>query len=313
MIKSDFLCDLSLLSWLAVRGNDAESFLQAQLSNDLDILDGSHSQLHGYCNPKGRLIVVLRVARRPEGFVVQLPKTLSDRVSERLRKYVLRARVDIQSADNLRAIGFAGQRAAALLESDLGALPDAHCGFRLNDDVAIYRLPGSVPRLQVLGPEARVRSLRQKVAHELEVGAEWMWSLLDIRAGIPQIVPETTELFVPQMVNLDLVDGVSFKKGCYPGQEIVARMHYLGKLKQRMIRAEVTARARPEPGSKLYSPEYGEQSAGTVLQTERTGSDRFELLAVVQIAAYRKGALLLGAAAGPVLQPKPLPYELPMD
>ncbi len=302
-----------MLAWINVDGDEAESFLQGQLTNNVNDLDGAHSQLHGYCNPKGRLIAVLRIARRGGGFLAQLPAMLAGPVVERLRQHVLRARVEIERVDDLVGLGLAGHEAVARLAGELGALPESNSGFRHHGDLAIWRVPGPVPRLQLLGPEAHIRSLRQSLERDLASAASQGWALLDIYAGIPQIQPETSELFVPQSVNLDLVGGVSFKKGCYTGQEIVARMHYLGKPKQRMIRAEVVTDVGPEPAARIYSPEHGEQSAGTVVQAEPAGPDRFEILAAVQIAAYRSGQMLLNSTAGPALQPKSLPYELNLD
>lgn len=307
------LCDLSSESWLRATGQDAESFLQGQLTNDIASLDTRHSQLHGFCNPKGRLVCVLRVVRHRQGFLLQLPAEMSTGVLNHLKKYILRAKVNLEIADHLIGIGIAGTESIDLLNQCIGPVPDAPCGYRDLGELGIYRLPGLVPRFQVAGLVSDICSFWEKLSGTLRPVGPVPWALLDIQAGIPKIYPETTELFVPQMINLDLIDGVSFKKGCYPGQEIVARMHYLGKLKQRMIRAQVETDTVPKPGDRIYSPEHGDQSAGTVLNAQPLGSNQFELLVVAQLSSYRNGKLFLSSPNGPALSPLVLPYDIPVD
>lgn len=310
---SHFICKLSALSWISAAGADAESFFQSQFTNDLSTLDESHSQLHGYCNPKGRLLCVVRLVRHHEGFLLQLPIALHDAIIGRLRKYVLRARVTLSSADHLGGLGVAGSAGAAALTQHLGPLPDADNGYLRRSEFGICGLPGPVPRFQVVGPRSDLQSLWDTLNEPLQARESHAWARLDIGAGIPVILPPTSEAFVPQMVNLDLIGGVSFQKGCYPGQEIVARMHYLGKLKQRMIRAQVTTTNAPKPGDKVYSPEHGDQSAGTVVDAQPAGPECFDVLAVVQLAAYRAGRLCLNDPSGPALEPGSLPYDVPTD
>lgn len=310
---SHFICKLSALSWISAAGEDAESFFQSQFTNDVSTLDEDHSQVHGYCNPKGRLFCVVRMVRHHGGFLLQLPVALRDAVIERLRKYVLRARVTLSGADDLGGLGVAGSAGAAALTQHLGPLPDADNGYLRCGEFGIYGLPGALPRFQVVGPPSELEPLWHALSGLLPARERQAWARLDIGAGIPVILPPTSEAFVPQMVNLDLIGGVNFQKGCYPGQEIVARMHYLGKLKQRMIRAQVTTATAPKPGDKVYSPEHGDQSAGTVVDAQPAGPGCFDVLAVVQLAAYRAGRLCLNDPSGPALEPGSLPYDVPTD
>ena len=307
------LCDLSFESWLCAAGQDAESFLQGQLTNDIASLDARHSQLQGFCSPKGRLICVLRVVRHRQGFLLQLPAELSTGVLNRLKRYVLRAKVNLEIADHLIGIGIAGPDSVDLLSQGIGPVPDAPGGYREIGELGIYRLASRIPRFQVVGPVSDICPLWETLSGPLNPVGPVPWALLDIQAGIPQIYPETSELFVPQMINLDLIDGVSFKKGCYPGQEIVARMHYLGKLKQRMIRAQVEIDTVPRPGDRIFSPDHGEQSAGTVLNAQPLGSNQYDLLVVVQLSGYRNGKLFFKNLNGPALSALPLPYDIPVD
>ncbi len=310
---SHLLCKLSALSWIYAEGEDAPSFLQSQFTNDLSALDEGHSQLHGYCNPKGRLLCIVRLVRHNDGFLLQLPSALCPAIVARLGKYVLRAKVSLNAADQLAGIGIAGHLAADVLTQHLGPLPDTDNGYLRRGVLGVYGLPGSVPRFQVIGPASDLQPLWDALSKSLQPQPTWAWAGLDIGAGLPQILPQTSEAFVPQMVNLDLVGGVSFQKGCYPGQEIVARMHYLGKPKQRMIRAQVTTTAAPKPGDKVYSPEHREQRAGTLVDAQPNGPGCFDVLAVVQLTAYRAGKLCLNDPHGPALEPRSLPYEVPTD
>ncbi len=307
------LCKLSDQTWVLAAGEDVEEFLQGQLSNDLAALDAAHSQLHGYCNPKGRLLCITRVVRHARGFLLQLPIALSDAIVTRLRRYVLRAKVALDTADGVVGIGIAGDAAVAALGEQLEALPDFDNGYLRRSELGIYGLPGPIPRYQIVGPVSQIQPLWESLSSTPLPQQPWTWPRLDILSGIPQIFPSTSEAFVPQMVNLDLIGGVSFQKGCYPGQEIVARMHYLGKLKQRMILARVKNSTAPEPGDKVYSRAFGEQSAGTIVDAQQAGADCFDVLAVVQLSAYQTGELNLNATDGPVLTPENLPYTVPTD
>jgi folate-binding protein YgfZ len=138
-----------------------------------------------------------------------------------------------------------------------------------------------------------------------------VWSWLDIMAGLPTVLPETSEAFVPQMANLEILGGVNFKKGCYPGQEIVARMQYLGRLKQRMFRAHVDSPQRPMPGLDVHCPEFGEQSAGAVVDAQPSPRGGYDLLAVIQISCARSEELRLGDRQGPRLKIETQPCAIP--
>src|SRR5207253_4572292 len=134
-----------------------------------------------------------------------------------------------------------------------------------------------------------------------------MWSALDVEAGIPVITPKTQEQYVPQMVNLDLIGAVSYSKGCYPGQEIVARTYYLGRVKQRMHRVKAPESVIPQIGDRLYSDEYGaEQASGAIVNV---AADEREALAVLYTSSVARG-MHYGALDGPIVELLALPYSL---
>ncbi|HKK05140.1 MAG TPA: folate-binding protein YgfZ [Gammaproteobacteria bacterium] len=305
------LADLSHLGLIAAAGEDAMEFLQGQLSNDVRQVDTEHSQLAAYCSPKGRILADLRLFRREETYYLILPRAILEPTLKRLRMFVLRSRVTLNDAsETLVGFGVAGPQADAALSSALGAVPGTVDEVSHGQGLSVIRLPGSSPRFHVFGsPEAAIALWERLGPQSRPVGAG-AWGLLDILAGLPSIDPATVDTFVPQMVNLQAIGGVSFKKGCYPGQEVVARTHYLGKLKRRMYRAHVETDRAPQPGEEIYATDSPEQSAGRIVSAQRSPEGGYELLAVIQIASAEKNALHLGDAEGPGLVLRELPYAL---
>jgi folate-binding protein YgfZ len=307
----DILTDLSHLAVLRAEGADAQSFLQGQLSNDINLVNETRAQLSSYCNAKGRMFAIFLIFRRPDNaYYLQLPAALAEPMLKRLRMFILRAKVKLEFADSgLGRIGLSGPNAETLLKNALGKTPvDIYDSFT-NDDVTVVRLPGPHARFEMHASLTRLMSLWQSLsAKATPVGAgPWFW--LDIMAGIPVILPGTVEEFVPQMANLELVGGVSFTKGCYPGQEIVARMHYLGRLKHRMFRAHVECLLPPQPGTPVYAPDLPGQSTGHVLDAQPSPQGGYDLLAVVHISSKEAGELHLAVSDGPRLALEKLPYS----
>jgi folate-binding protein YgfZ len=303
--------DLSHIGLLAVRGKDAEAFLQGQLTNDVLHLDGAHSQLNGYCSPKGRLLANFRIWRDAEGFLLSLPRVMREAVTRRLQMFVLRSAVTFEDASGRWVrIGVSGADAAAELGAAVASLPEDADGLVRAGEFTVLRLPGVQPRYEIHGPlEAMCKLWDALNVRAAPVGAA-AWSLLDVLAGVPAILPETADAFVPQMVNYQLIGGVSFKKGCYPGQEIVARMQYLGKLKRQMYLARITGGTAPKPGDDVYGADDPGQSAGTIVNAQPHPDGGYLVLAVIQIASREAGALHLGGPDGPVLEFRDLPYPL---
>lgn len=310
-LTGDALCDLSHLALVRAAGADAEGFLQNQLTNDIAALDEHRSALAGYCNPKGRLICIFRIRRDGDGFALQLPSEVQESSMQRLRKYVLRAKVNLSIADDQASFGICGKTVAKSLEPIVGRVPARDNEWTQSGDLTVVRVPGgSRPRFQVIGPTGACIAAWKKLAPLANVMGSWVWARLDILAGIPNVAAKTSESFVPQMVNLDLLDGVNFRKGCYPGQEIVARMHYLGNLKQRMARFRVDDEDRPEPGDRVHTPGGG-SAAGTIMDAQPSAGSGWDLLAVVRLADIDQRTFHLKSGNGPTLFQQDLPYSFP--
>lgn len=312
LASANLLIDLSGLSLIRARGPDAASFLQGQLSNDIEGVSESRSQLTSYANPKGRMLAVLWVFRRGDDYMLQLPAPLAEATLKRLRMFVLRAKVMLDSADaQLCSFGVAGAQADELLARHVAAIPEEIDGCLTHAELTVLRLPAYQPRYAVIAPPHAATALWERLARDCTRTGPWAWRWLDIMGGLPTVFSQTAEAFVPQMANLDLVGGVSFRKGCYPGQEIVARMQYLGRLKQRMYRGHVRAAPGPQPGDSLYAPDFGDQSAGTIVDAQPSPEDGYDLLAVIQITSAETGTVHLWRADGPVIEIRPLPYAIP--
>ncbi|MEW8540196.1 MAG: folate-binding protein YgfZ [Candidatus Thiodiazotropha endolucinida] len=303
------LNDLSHYGLIRVEGEDAEQFLQGQMTNDMREVTETHSNLAGWCNAKGRMIASFRCFRQGGSFYLQTPADAIPALLPRLSMYVLRSKVEISDvSDEWVRIGLTGDCAEALLQPFFNELPEQVNGVEQQDGMILIRLPGTTPRFEVIGPGPQVKEIWQTAEGQAQPATRGLWSLYEIRAGVLTLYPQTRESFVPQMANMQLIDGVSFTKGCYTGQEVVARMQYLGKLKRRMYLAHVVTQTPPQPGDELFAEEStSEQGAGKVVDAQASG-EGYDLLAVIEIASAEENQVRLGEN-GPRLEILNLPYS----
>lgn len=305
------LHELSHLGLISVVGEDRVPFLQGQLTNDIRQLSPTHSQLAAYCTPKGRMLTILRLIDTGEQLLLQLPRELLPSVLRRLGMFVIRSRVGLRDAsDDWVRMGLAGDCARERLAASFAELPTEPNGVSRQGDVLLLRHPGPTPRYEILGPVGDLLSLWRRFAAQAVPSNAAHWAWFDIRAGIPNLLAQNVEAFVPQMTNLQLVDGVSFTKGCYAGQEVVARMQYLGKLKRRMYLAHVDGEKAPQAGDELFSPlSDSGQGAGRVVEAQAAPGGGYDLLVVAEIAGVDADQLFL-SEVGAKLSWLSLPYEL---
>ena len=302
--------ELTHLGVLQATGADASGFLQGQLTNDIRDLDNGASQLGAYCSHKGRMMAIMRLLRHGDDILMLLPPERIEPVMTRLRMFVLMSKVELANiSDSFRAIGLTGQSAAALLGNDAPAEIDAvTCA---DDGVCIIRLASEkddLPRFMLTGSNSALDNRISQFGDDVETGDLNDWLLQEIRAGLPMVFEQTVEAFVPQMANMHLVNGVSFTKGCYTGQEVVARMQYLGSLKRRMYRVAIDGEC-PAPGTDLHAPgSKSAQGAGKVILAARTPEGNCEALIVTEIASAEEGSVRLVDEHGPLLRFLDLPY-----
>lgn len=304
------VCDLSHFGTISATGADTDAFLQGQLSSDIRQLRLERAQYGSYNTPKGRMLASFLLYRTAAAVHLQLPGELVEPVRKRLAMFILRAKVALtdESASRVR-LGVAGDGAAALVAAVVGHAPASVLDVAQGDDLLTIRLPGE--RFEIVAAADRGRRLWQALAATARPVGAPAWDWLEIRAGIPVITAATQEQFVPQMVNFDLIGGVSLQKGCYPGQEIVARTHYLGKLKRRTYLAHVADGPAPFPGAELYSDDFDAQPSGMVANAAPAPGGGFDLLAVIQTASAAARPIHLGAPDGPALTLGTLPYPVP--
>ncbi len=300
MPSSDIVADLSHNALLAVSGDDAAAFLHAQFTNDVEALVPGTAQWNGWCSAKGRLLSTFLLARRAEGFLLMLPAEIAAPIAKRLAMFVLRSKVKIADASELYArIGIAGPNAASIVEKHWGSLAAPLSSVEKDGAIAIAL---DAERFVALVPTMAAPAFRDLFPADWQRDGADEWERRSIRSGMPIIVAATQEAFVPQMANFELVGGVSFKKGCYPGQEIVARTQYRGILKKRMALAHLAGTERPRPGQNVYSSAFGDQSAGTIVHAAPALDGGFDALVVAQVEGLARRDLRWNAPDGPPLE-----------
>ena len=305
------VADLSHLNLIQFAGEDAQSFLQGQLSNDVRLLDGTNTQLTSFNSPKGRMLANgLLWQSASSSYVFQLPDSLREAIQKRLTMFVMRAKVNVSDvSDTWVKLGIGGKNAEAALAPVSSTLPTSEHGLVYFDGGSVMRLPGGSYEL-LLTPEQAPAIWDKLLQHAKPVGSVH-WDALLIHAGIPTILPATQEQFVAQMLNYELIGGVNFKKGCYPGQEIVARTQYLGKPKRRLYRAHISGVDTPQAGDELYSADIPDQATGMIVNAAPASADGFDVLAVLQISSAESQAVHFKSIQGPKLELQSLPYAVP--
>ncbi|PLY15171.1 MAG: folate-binding protein [Sedimenticola sp.] len=306
------LFDLSHLSLTRISGVDAQGFLQGQFTNDVREVSAAHSQMSSFCTPKGRMLANFLFFMHGDDYMLQMPVETQAPLLKRLPMFILMSKVTVSDAsDELVRIAIAGHSAPDRLKDIFSQVPARDGQCQHENGITLIRIPGSPARFEIVGEAQQISEIWTKLSETATPASPRHWELLDIRAGIPSIQTETIEAFVPQMVNMQLIDGVSFTKGCYTGQEVVARMKYLGKLKRQMFLAQVDTDQLPKPGDSLSSEtsESG-QGAGKVVNAQLSPDGGVELLAVVEISSREADDLHLGDLNGPRLKFRDLPYAL---
>ena len=319
-LSSPVLVELSSLAVVEIVGDDAQEFFQAQVCNDLKSMAANEMQINGYCNPKGRLLALFTVFAQDDGYRVILPADVAPAFAKRLQMFVLRAKVSVQIRDDLVCSGIvtnaitdgsSTEHEQLMGIGDLPELPDAQ--MRISDSGSVQLLrwhdsESSTPeqslqaRYLCIGTPSQLSSLWEDKRFTHTGWHYWRW--LDINAGVPNVFAASVEQFIPQMLNMQHINALSFKKGCYPGQEIVARMQYLGKLKKHMKHVRLPGETKaPSPGDVLASD--ANNNAGQVVDAV-VDEQGVNILAVVNIETPVADIKLHEQS----LHEAPLPYAL---
>lgn len=304
--QGDILCDLSHLATLSLSGDDALTFLQGQVTNDVNLLGMDKAHYTGYCSAKGRLLALFLAYRTAQGLHLQFNNKLADTIAKRLKMYIMRAKVTLHnSSDDTVKLGVSGPHITQALSAFFAAIPTQTYGISHNENGSLIRLSGKLPRFEIVCDTETAKRLWSALKKTCKPVGKACWEWLEIQAGIPDISAHTQEAFVPQMVNLDKLNGINFKKGCYTGQEIVARTHYLGKIKRRTQLLHLPSSVPPQAGTEVLS--NSQEVVGMVVRTAPTPKGGYDVLAEVRLDSLEAGDLVINGVAA-VMQT--LPYSL---
>ncbi len=275
-------------SVIDVSGEDASQFLQNLVTNDVTGLAVNQAQYAGVCNPKGRLLAFFTLIRRQHGFQIVVPTCIASSLMARLKMYVLRSKVTISDvSDQVACLGLVTKKSSTelpleLAENDYQGIETEHY-FSL-------KLPSTDQRWLILCPSEQLASVHALIKDTVPLAPPAFWDVLDIKAGIATVKAETQEKFTPQQLNLDLNNAVSFSKGCYPGQEVVARLHYLGKANRRLFLAEANTAAKIEIGSDVKTSDG--QVAGHIVNAALQSKDHLVVLISLKLALQQQTLVL---------------------
>ena len=307
--KADILCDLSDLTTLALSGDDALTFLQGQVTNDVTLLGSDKAHYSGYCSPKGRLLALFLAYRQAEAIHLQFNGELAEPIAKRLKMYVMRSKVKLDNlSDDTVKLGLSGANAEQALSVFFSTIPAQALDLSYNENGTLIRLSGPLPRFEIVCNTDTAKRIWTELKKTCQPVGKAAWEWLEIQAGIPDIALSTQEEFVPQMVNLDCLNGINFKKGCYTGQEIVARTHYLGKVKRRTHLLHLATSAPAQAGMDVVTDK--QDVVGKVVRAAPAPNGGHDVLAEIRLDSLEAGDLFIN---GVKLELRTLPYALSAD
>lgn len=298
------IADLSHFGLIGLVGDDAQTFLQGQTTNDVRQVSDSQAQPGAICTHQGRMLTTYVMWRSGGEYFMEIPPGLREGVQKRLTMYVLRSKVKVRDAGaDVVRFGVAGAAAQAALRSACGGLPEAQWGVLAVDGATVLALPGG--RYEIAASAARAADLWKTLSATCRPVGAACWEWATIRAGMPVLTAATLEQFTPQMTNLELLGGVSFTKGCYTGQEVVARTQHLGKVKRRLYLAHIDGDTAPVSGDALSGTDHG-----TVINAAPAPGGGVDLLAVISCDDREKSTLRCGGESGAQLHFPDMPYAV---
>ena len=270
---------LDRTSTIRVEGDDRIQFLQGQLTQDINLISQDKALYAGFCNPKGRVLAFMLCYATQNSIYIQLESSIKESILKKLKMYVLRSKVSLNLLEEIfTSIGFLGSN--VLFELDIQA-PKNYLDIVQYHDIMIMRIGKNSERYQLIGETSKVNEFIKLNFSAYSTMSLDDWNNLNILDGIPDIYPATQEIFIPQSLNMDLIEGINFKKGCYTGQEIVARTHYLGKVKRRMYRAFIKSQVHLNPGDQILN-KNGED-IGQLVRSAKENNDKTNLLIELRV------------------------------
>jgi len=308
--KGTVMVPLVHLKAIAAEGEEATEFLHKLFSNDVKKLATDSAQWTSFNSPKGRMLASMLLWHADGGYRLALSSDLHEGILKKLRMFVLRAKVALKDVCEDRALlGVSSESLAECLAKANLPVPAAPMKCSQRNGVSVIRLDGK--RVIIDAPAEAIGQIWAALAEQSVMPAGTSaWNWLDVQNGIPLVTEATQDDFVAQMLNYEIIGGVNFKKGCYPGQEIVARTQYLGKLKKRMYHVQGPSNTQAKIGDELFAPAFEDQSIGKLITVAPAPNGGVEALAVLQIQAAEEGEIFLGSPGGTKLRLAALPYSL---
>jgi len=278
---SNTLTAITNLTTLEVSGKEAAQFLQGQLSCNILDLTESNSFFTAFCNAKGRTISTLLILKNKDRFLLILPVELLEKVRKKLKMYVLRADVKLEHTNNNYCL--IGLNSSTI--SDTENYPDTPFMVSTQAEIAI-RLPASQPRYLIICTIEHGIQLWTHLmqTYPLTAADTGLWNFLDISTGLAWLDTDSSEQYIPQMLNIDKLGGISFNKGCYTGQEIIARTHYLGKAKRELFLAECNVAAIINKDTQIISAD-SKQNQGKIISIQYFGQSCLMLIVIASSTA----------------------------
>ncbi len=305
--NNNTLCDLSHLGLLEISGADAVTFLQGQVTNDVKLLIGSNAHYSAYCNPKGRMLALFLAFAHADHIHLQLNRELVEPILKRLKMYVMRSKVEIKDvSSSIIKFGINGHEASQILVHSFSKIPTEDYELVTLESATILKLPSiNGTRFEIFTDATNAPVILDTLKTKCEIVEKTQWNWQEIQAGIPDVELKTQEQFVPQMLNLDILNGINFKKGCYTGQEIVARTHYLGSVKRRTYLASIQSASAPQASDKVMDSTQNE--VGQIVRVAPNLENGFDVLAEMRIDAQHTGEVYWNNV---MIKTKKLPYSL---
>lgn len=297
--------DLTDLGLIQISGKNAKQFLQGQLTCDVEEVNQQQSRLGAHCDVKGRIIAIFRLFFYQDNYYFLLSSSIISHLLNSLQKYAVFSKVTLSDVSkDWQKIGLFGSNLPDWLQEH-HLYAEQQNGLIAYESILSLSAPGPMPRSILITPSAKSLRFHEKFAAQ----SINHWHLLDIMAGIPTIYPETSGQFTPHQLNLPSIGGVSFNKGCYIGQEIIARTHYLGKSKSRLYRASFQSTSQPRPGTPLCEKDELSSAKGTVIISAYVGDNHYQALVCLQTQTISH-TICLGSPQGPTVNLLELPYSI---
>ncbi len=314
------ISDLSKQGLIKVNGEEAFDFLQGQFSNDLKEVNAQTAQLAAYCDPQGKVIALLTIFKIEEAYYLNFDESLKDIVFKRLSLFKMRAKVVLEEvSDSLLQIGYAGEFGDLDLQRDLSTkLKNIYQVEPIAEEVVknviAIKVPGPYHSYKLFGNLPEMKTVWQALKSNGEAIGEQDWSLLNIVSGQPTVNEATSGQFIAQFLNLDKLDAINFKKGCFPGQEVIARMHYRGKATKRMLRMHTEADTLLPAATELRLKDAANRNYKFSLIA--SAPDIYQGTVSLAIATVKSLETVKGdltSEAGDIYTIEPLPYDLVED